>query len=335
MQIPKGVLLLDLETTGLSRENDQIISIGLIYLGEDEQIQTEHCFLEHPNQEDVLLQRFLIFIQKYEAIFTYYGKGFEFPFLLARLEQYHLDPTSFLSLKLIDMKSGLKHFSTNRLELEHLCGYTRQSQSTGYDIVKLYQTYINSKRDIYKTCILEHQKEELESLSIFLEVYLCLYNTNTWKLKNQYLTEDYLIFDILMIAPFNYTFLGKAFDVYFSYQKNAYLLTVKIPLFIGTLNHAMEPLKDYYYIESQKQLMHKSVAQFIPAPLKRKATKEECVISKSSTFVKLVTNYKISVPIWHDIKQRFYVESNDFTFDLLSTQIFHSFFAASKKGGGN
>lgn len=330
MMLPTKVLLLDIETTGLSREKDAIISIGIMYLNAQQKIESTYWFLESLDQEADLLKRFLDFIVSYDAVFTYYGKRFEFPFLLSRLQHYQLDSASFLRLKLIDMRMALKHFSKNRLELEKHLGFKRQCQSTGADIVKLFQTYLACHVEIYKTCILEHQKEELESLSYFFELYMTLYDTKKWVLLAQEVQKTHYLLSIQVPNVFRASFSAAAFNMKFDYKACHSILRIQIPLYTGTLLHDMEPVKDYYYIEAQHQIMHKSVAQFIPSTLKRKATKEECVIAKESTYLKLATSYKLSAALWHDDKHNFYMELADFSLDTLLVQLFYVFFQQTK-----
>lgn len=332
MQLSSKIILLDLETTGLNREKDQIISIGMTYLDNRGELTTTHWFLENPNEEAILLAQFLAFIKNYDSIYSYYGKGFEFPFLLARLEYYHLDSALFLRMKLIDLKETLKQFAKNRTQLEPLFHYTRQCQSTGYDIVKLYQTYLASKVSIYKTCIIEHQKEELGSLLLFWELYMTLYDSLQWRVVESITQNHTLQLTIQRNTPFLTSFNGNAFNMTISYNQGESLLYIIIPLHDGTFHHNLEPLKDYYYIESQKQLLHKSLAQFIPAALRRKATKEECIISKESTFIQLATSYKVDLPLWHNPEGSLYVEASDFSLELLGTQLFYLFFQKVKKG---
>ncbi len=333
MQLSSKVLLLDIETTGLKREQDQIISIGLTYLNDLGTLTTTHLFLERPEEEAIILSQFLAFLKNYETIYSYYGKAFEFPFILARLEHYHLDSTLFLRMKLIDLKDTLKHFGKNRRELEPLFHYERTCHSTGYDIVKLYQTYITSEVPIYKTCIIEHQKEELASLLFFWELYMTLYESTNWQLIETITENNTLQLTIKRPTCFLATFIGKASDMTFSYHKGENLIYVMIPLYKGTLNHRLEPLKDYYYVESEHQLLHKSLAHFIPSNLKRKATKEECVISKESTFFPIVTSYKMTLPLWHSEKNQLFIEVADFSLEVFGIQIFHLFFQNSQKRG--
>lgn len=333
MQFSKKAILLDLETTGLKREHDQIISIGMRYLDEMGSLMTTHFFLENPDEEQHLLTQFLDFIQDFDTLYSYYGKGFEFPFLLSRLEHHHLDCSGFLRLKLIDLKNVLKHFGKNRQQLEQLFHYTRHCQSTGYDIVKLYRTYSSTPAEIYKRCILEHQKEELASLHLFWELYMTLYDSPKWQLVTEQSAHNRLELTLKSATTFSTSFKGEAHHMTFSYTPNESLIHVTLPMYEGTLHHRLEPLRDYYYIDSQKQLLHKSLAQFMPASLKRKATKEECVVSKASRFIQLVTDYKMNVPLWHHPEGLLYIEDKDFSADILGIQLFNLFFQNRSKGG--
>ena len=331
MMLPKKVVLLDLETTGLSPIKHQIICIGLSYMNEENTLQTNHWFLEEPDEEAHLLQRLLVFLEDYEAIFTYYGRGFEFPFIKARLTHYGLDDAPFLKLKLIDMKTPLKAFAKKRRELEALFGFKRHSESNGQDVVKLYRTYANSKAAIYKTCLISHQQEELLSLALFFELYMTLYHNEKWVLKKQEINAHYLVLSLQCASCFTAHFEGDFEGIHLVYHQHENELSLTLPLLSGTLAHDLEPLKDYYYIDSQKELIHKSLTQFIPKNLLRKATRAECVVYKESTFLPLLSTYKVTCPLWHTKDAHFYIELKDFSLTILQTQLFAFFFSHQKR----
>lgn len=318
--------LLDIETSGLHKQRDMIISIGVLFLDAQKQPTMKHWFLETKDQEKSIIEGFLLFLSSYEAIYTYNGKGFDYPFLLSRMQYYKIDTEPFLRLKLIDIKEVLKHFTRNRKVIESMLSFTRKSNTEGQEIIKLYRTYLAYHDPIYANVIIKHQEDELHSLLALHELYDTLFNSSNWKyLKHQKGLES-LDITLQMPYPFTYSFDGMAFDMHFSYVRGSNLLHLTLPLINASLKHYLEPVKDYYYIESQGQLMHKSLAQFIPASLRRRATKEECSINKHSTYVKIYTTYKLSIRPWYDASKAMYIDLEDFSPNLLATQLFYLFF---------
>lgn len=327
----KQSLFLDIETSGLNRQTNIVISIGILYLNEQKQPTLKHWFLENTEEEKSLLKSFLLFLSKYDTIYTYNGKGFDYPFLLSRMQYYNLDTKPFLSLQLIDVKECLKYFAHNRIALEALFNFKRQSSTSGKEVIKLYRTYLDCHSAIYSTLITKHQEDELRSLLVFYELYDILLNFTSLKYLTSKEVEETLTITLQASTPFNYSFNGTAFDLHLSYQEGNNLLYLTLPLFHTSLKHYLEPSKDYYFIESQGQLMHKSLAQFIPASLKRRATKEECCVTKSSFYLKIYTTYKLTASLWHDTHKELYIELSDFSPDILATQLFWLFFRRDLK----
>lgn len=325
--LSKNALLLDIETTGLKRETEHIISIGIIYCDEKGSPTFKHWFLENKEEEKALLESFLLFLKNIQSVYSYYGKSFDYPFLLSRMEHFKLDTSIFLKLKLIDMRDCLKHFSSNRQQLEGLLKFKRESSVTGREVIKLYHTYEASKVPVYKELILKHQADELGSLIAFYEIYYVLMHIDELTLCSQKQTSDQLVVTFKTKLPFNHSFSSEAFGWHFTAAES--LLILSLPLVTTSLKQYLEPVKDYFYVESQFQLIHKSLAQFIPSDLKRKATREECSIQKESLYLKIFTSYKVTAPIWYDASKSMYIEAENFTRELLQTQLFSLFFKRS------
>jgi len=324
-------LLLDIETSGLNRQKDVIISIGILYFNEQKDLTTKHWFLENKEEEKSLLESFLLFLCNYDTIYTYNGKGFDYPFLLSRMQYHNLDTSAFLSLKLIDVKGCLKHFARNRITLEAMFHFKRQSSISGKEVIKLYRTYLDCHDVIYSTLIIKHQEDELHSLLTFYELYDMLLNLSNLKHLESKVTVETLTVVLQAPTHFSYSFNGGAFDLNFSYQEGNNLLYLTLPLVHAPLRHYLESNKDYYYIESQGQLMHKSLAHFIPASLRRRATKEECCITKASCYLRIYTTYRLTVPLWYSDNKELYIELKDLSLDLLATQLFWLFFRHHSK----
>lgn len=311
------MLLLDLETTGLNPRKDTVVSIGLMY-ALDHQYTLIHSFIENPDDEEDCLLQFLEFITPFNSLLTYSGKQFELPFLLARCQYYAIDAMPLLKLKHIDLKTILKPFTKNRLELETLFYYKRHCHLAGLDIVKLYETYQHHPELLYKECILAHQKEELGSLLCFSEFYTTLMQLYKLPILTYELKETSLALTFKTETPFKSSFCGVAFHITFSYLKDTDRIKLVLPLFHGTLYQSLRPVKDYYYIETQNQLLHKSLAQFVPTELKRKARLSECKLYKEGTFFPIATSFKMSLPIWQDELDQRYIDITVFSQKFLS-----------------
>lgn len=320
------MLLLDLETTGLNPKKDTIVSIGLIYYL-DENYALIHSFVATPKDERECLLQFLEFIHPFKMLLTYSGGRFELPFLITRCHYHQIDVTPLLKLNHVDLKHILKGFTKNRLELETLFYYSRHCHLAGLDIIKLYQTYQLYEEPLYKECILAHQKEELGSLLCFAEFYFALMNIQLWELLSQQIDNTSLYLTYKTSFSFKSSFYGIAYHITFSYTKETDKLHIILPLFYGTLYQPLRPIKDYYYIESQHQILHKSLAQFVPSQLKRKARLSECKLKKEGTFLAICPSFKTTLSIWYDDDEQCYIDYADFTQKFLSRYLLHLFYA--------
>ncbi|WP_054742940.1 hypothetical protein [Cellulosilyticum ruminicola] len=181
--------------------------------------------------------------------------------------------------------------------------------------------------------ILAHNLDELKSLLLFYKVYHMLYHLKRFNITLKHQTSpDATWLDLDFDLPFSFetSFVFKLENLTLQVFKGVATLSITLPLYHTSLKKALIPIKDYYYIPSQNQLMHKSLAIFIPTELKRKATKNECFVEKSDTYFKLYTTFKAPIELWYDDAKNFYYPyTDDETFrSLLTQQLFYYFFQA-------
>lgn len=317
--------LLDIETNGLNAQHHAIISIGLLYEA-NAHPQVKFLFNHTLSEERALLEVFLNWCQSYECVVTFRGKVFDYPFLLERLKYYKLDPSPFLKLKCVDTETALKLFSTKRMILEELFNFTRHSTTTGEEILRLYNVYLTSQDSRYKKLILMHQQDELLSLFRFWECYYTFYHLKSAKLYSESWNDHH--FKVIFHFPyaFMHSFSGTVDTLNFYYEKETSLFYLTGSLLTTTLKRPLLPIKDYFYIEEQKQLVHKSLAIFIPSHQKRKATKKDCFIEETHTFFKVYTTYRLKNLIWYDLQNTPYIIWEEPMGTILAHQIFSLFF---------
>lgn len=326
----KEHFLLDIETNGLSREKHHIVCIGVTYLNTVGEVMTKQWSLQKAEEEENLLKDFINFAQDFKSVYTYSGKSFDWPFLLARIAHHNL--TIPAALTLVDMKKTLTLLCPTRTELEKALGFTRETSSSGKTLVKLYQTYAACGEAIYKDLILAHNLDELKSLLVFYKVYYMLYHLKRFNAVT-YLAETdvtapqlQLVFNLPFTFETSFTFKVESLSLEVSKDRTS--LSATLPLYKVPLKKPLTPIKDYYYIPSQHQLMHKSLAAFVPSDLKRKATKDECFIEKLDTYFKLYTTFKASNELWYDNAKNFYVayKADEEFKAIVVNQLFYYFF---------
>lgn len=63
------------------------------------------------------------------------------------------------------------------------------------------------------------------------------------------------------------------------------LLSVRIPVYTGTLKHFFPDWKDYFYLPAEAKAIHKSLALFVDKTHREKATKENCFAPLTGRFL--------------------------------------------------
>lgn len=148
---------LDIETTGLDKQNDDITLIGL-YDGKDSRI-----FINGKNMQDFGKE-----IDKYDMIVTFNGKCFDIPFIQskfpdANLDKFHIDLR--FAMRNIGYAGGLK-----RIEKE--VGIERGDglkDIDGLEAVRLWYRYKRGDKKALDTLV-EYNKADIENLKTLMEI---------------------------------------------------------------------------------------------------------------------------------------------------------------------
>ena len=140
-------LLLDIETTGLSAENNAVYLIGCVYH------QTDGWNLiqwmdSTGNEEKEVLSSFLLFASGYKTLLHYNGDRFDLPFLRKRMAVHGLSdekiPAGTLDLyKVITPYKRILGLPDYRQQtMEALLGTGRVEDKSGADLIKVYRKFI-------------------------------------------------------------------------------------------------------------------------------------------------------------------------------------------------
>jgi len=147
---------LDIETTGLSKFNNQITVIGL-YDGKQSKF-----FVQGKN-----LHEFREEISKYSGMVTFNGRCFDIPFIQAKfpalnLPNFHIDLR--FAMKELGFSGGLK-------PIEKQIGIQRSddlAEVDGYEAVRLWKRYVRGDKEAL-SLLIRYNQADIENLKTLMD----------------------------------------------------------------------------------------------------------------------------------------------------------------------
>ena len=152
------IAFVDIETTGLSKFNDEITILG-IYDG-----TTPHIYVNGKNLPEAKEK-----LKEFDLVVTFNGKQFDIPFI----EQYFSHTYNFIHLDLrymlkeLGLQGGLK-------KIERELGITRDAAVAsidGFEAINLWNAYKRGDQNALKT-LLKYNEEDIVNLKALLDHYL-------------------------------------------------------------------------------------------------------------------------------------------------------------------
>lgn len=169
--IDTDAVILDIETTGLSRKKDLIITIGLLYV-EDGAIVMEQYFAESLMDEVNLIEKFLEKIKSFDTVLTYNGDSFDIPFIREKINFYGLED---FDVNQIDLYKTVRKYKDilglqkiNQKEVEKYLHIDRRENLKGSDVALLYKNFL--LKGVSSEEIILHNKWDLINLHKILKI---------------------------------------------------------------------------------------------------------------------------------------------------------------------
>jgi uncharacterized protein YprB with RNaseH-like and TPR domain len=169
----KEAFFIDIETSGLSREYSDIISITIL-MSENNIWYVHQIFCEYKIDESEALKYLKDLVKTKKYIITYNGNSFDIPFLICKYKKYNIkyDFNDFIKIDLYNWMRSLKY----KLVIENLKLKTvekhfnikREDTLNGEDIITLYEAYRIEPRKEFSSLILNHNYEDVFNLPILL-----------------------------------------------------------------------------------------------------------------------------------------------------------------------
>ena len=162
--------VLDIETSGLSRENSKVILIGLL-TETDSGVKVTQFLAENHYEEHKVLQATLDFMRAENIgyLITYNGASFDLPFIAKRLEAhffedsihlYDLDLFRFIKCG-TDLRQRLDSLSQKSVENYYGILDDRDDSITGRESVTMFDEYSLTGNSTLEKIILTHNREDV------------------------------------------------------------------------------------------------------------------------------------------------------------------------------
>lgn len=364
------ITFFDIETTGLSAKTASIYLIGAMHYDRAAGCWAlTQWFADDYQSEPKILEAFLSYLEDFTYLYHFNGCTFDIPFVTAKCEKHGIvlfPKVSALFKNTISSQSGestpanidlLKEIrpfkkrlglaKANQSFLERWVGLNREDIYNGGQLIKVYSEYMQQK-------ILHKEKgAELEKLLLLHNhddiagmIHVCsmlAYQDFFAPLEPKTvtvcsLTSEQLTVELPVQLPRKVT-LEHPFptaDAAETQLENGILTldkttaTLSLPLYHGTLKYFFPEHKDYYYLPQEDTAIHKSVAQFVDASCRQKATAANCYTKKEGVFLPSLSAKEPALNeacfyAAHKAKPAFYLlpEDPDDMNRFLSSYIFH------------
>ncbi len=296
--LDKNHLIFDIETTGFSRAFDIIYMVGCI-CKTDTEYKYVNIFAEDPSQEAELIHYFFDLLENMECVIHFNGNRFDIPFLLARANKYNItDQISHLeSIDIYDLlRPFRKSLNFPNLKLDtiqaHL-GYKRKDMYTGGNLIPIYHNYVEKPYEPYYQLLALHNTEDVEGMINLLPIIDMIqvidYMINNKNIDFANATQDKneisVIYELPSKASMNFS-LRSPCHTQIVFTEGTNKIQLKLPISEDEKLFFFDNYKDYMYLIETDEIMHKSVANFVPREQKRKAKKSECYVSQDGLFIK-------------------------------------------------
>ena len=161
-------LFLDIETTGLSPVDNEIVVISYASYFNDKKCKIVQLISQDiQNDEKTLINQFITDTLGSKILLTFNGDEFEEKFLSEKMKKYKMD----FKFEFTSLKSNIRHFGKylkiSSFSRENIENYFDISKERYYDIHKIVKSM--KKNSIVSDDLIEHSKEEIKTL---IEMYL-------------------------------------------------------------------------------------------------------------------------------------------------------------------
>jgi len=290
-------LYIDIETTGLSPDRAHTYLVGVCF--PDETPGTWHFrqwLAENPLEERMLISEVNAYASGFSTFVHYNGNHFDLPWLNKKALEFGLDSVFcgkcsvdlFCLLRPCRVLFGMQH--CRQKDFEGILGIDREDRYDGGKLIEVYHHYVKTGSADSEHLLLIHNEEDVLHMANLTSLlpYTALFHSQMPFLESigdLRVQEDRVL--VLLHSR-------ETFPVPASFGTEAFRCSIRgnevrlsLSLVRGTLKYFLAPVRDYYYLPEEDMAIHKSVATYVDASHRIKATPETCYIRKEGLFLRI------------------------------------------------
>lgn len=287
------LLFFDIETTGFAAKNTTLYLIGALWY-EKEQVKIIQWFNEDGKSEKEIIIAFDQLCRDFTHLVHFNGLGFDLPYLKQKADLLNVSFTADTKLIQVDIYKEIRSYKKvlalehmKQVAIEHYLGIGRKDTCSGKELIPIYQKHIASPAKETERLLLLHNHDDLLNMPQISKIL----NYKAFFEKIEILSVEMKTEGTKLVISFTYVAFASLPKRLALSQNGIYLnaigknASLSIPVFFGTLKHYFKDYKNYYYLPKEDTSIHKSIAAFVEAGNKEKATKNTCYIKKTEHFV--------------------------------------------------
>jgi len=260
-ELLKESFFLDIETTGLSRQYSDIISITVL-LYELNSYKIYQIFCQYKIDEPEALKFLKDLIKSKKYVITYNGNSFDIPFLISKTQKHkiNIDFDCFIKIDLYNymrqMRSKIQIADLKLKTAEEYFNIKRNDTLGGKDVTVLYEAYKIEPRKEFSYLIMQHNYEDVFNLPILLnnifDLYddILYYNSLIVKVSSQdfFIKKNSLFCKFNIISDYKTDYIHPGINFNLNLNINAQAMEINIP--VGFFKDNV--ISEFYYIDNNE-----------------------------------------------------------------------------------
>lgn len=298
----KNHVFFDIETTGFSSRQNFIYLIGTA-IREEETIRIIQFLAENRQEESAILAAFYGRTASYDTLITYNGVGFDIPFLRAREVLYGLDGgiDCFSCMDLYKITADFSHLfhlpDKKQQTLEAFLKNGRNDHTNGGELIRVYYSYEKTGDAAAKALLLGHNHDDVLGMTSLLSLlsYRELFHAAPQVTSDAFIRKTVQTelssgqaeseLEITCQLPYALPRPVTCDREFFFMTAAGQNCRLTLPVIKDSLKFFYENYKDYYYLPDEDMAIHKSIATFVDASHRKKATARTCYSKKKGLFL--------------------------------------------------